>query len=1213
MFYSQFILAKKGPLGTIWIAAHLERKLRKNQVADTDIGVSVDSILFPDVPIALRLSSHLLLGVVRIYSRKVNYLFDDCSEALLQVKQAFRSTAVDLPPEESKAPYHSITLPETFELDDFELPDNDIFQGNYVDHHVSSREQITLQDSMEGVAYSTSKFGLDERFGDGDTSGLDLEEELFLDKVAATGDASVSADPQPSVEPMTPLKQDELRDVMAANSESMIDGAEGDADFMEYAQAPCTPGLAEEPNLSNIQETSACDDHLETEYQHLTESVMKEGLQNISEGADVHDGSCLQGHMPSPNDANPDAVLDLPSEENGCHSGNEQFPPPEVVFGCVPSDDHALASGASAPVDPVNAPLLELTDETAKASDDPIGEEHLENQIFCNDKVNISSHASFHEGCPSPIGTTLEENAHVSPGLTSIDLPQSNPTSPNIQESETCQEQSNSGNIMASAQIHILKPCNAQDQSDTSIPCCERLDPELPSDGFDLYRPENSQETLHASDPSTVPGEKHPSSDNLEQISDENHTKLPTSHEDNQTSQKSNVQVDEVISGDCPLENLCNSTLPDLPAPEILLSVPGGVVEIPRGVLVEDTPGDSGRINETDARNSSKLVSGRKRSYTESTLTEQSMNSFESSRMMHSQTTEFVPDDDDLLSSILVGKRSSALKLKPTPPFEITSVKRARFARTSTLKRKVLMDETMVLHGDTIRQQLTDTQDIRRVRKRAPCTCPEISVIQKQFMEDEIFSESILTGVSMELGCLHKQTFDLMGIKVLQNDQSGTQRDDENSKNLDTHREPLESATDPQGTSVNDENSKNLDTQIDDKFSGPDLTRENGIEGSDEPSVTGDDDNVKAVLVENKQGESYNLTLDDNENATQIPMGTTASVEEANASQLEPSENAVEKTNISLDDAENSAPAGVGSLYPNNGALGDVGDNSTELLITAPCDESKDMDAPMLVDEFCMSTDHVMGDQDVAMTDMSNDKLNASNLQEDNTVDITAVDSEPRAEGSVLFEAAQVDTAVEVKTYEDIRDVEYDPRVLTNGICGEQPTLDSSYSAGTQVPVLDFAIDGGEIPFQQETPLPSMFDAEVCGTELHDPDASNYFGGVNDTEFLNVDDDDDDEEAADDYMPDTEGARIADNSGWSSRTRAVAKYLQTVFTKETEYGRKAPLSIDSLLVGKTRKEASRMFFEALVLKTKDFVHVEQPIPFNDITIKPRGQLMKSDF
>ncbi|KAF7126328.1 hypothetical protein RHSIM_Rhsim11G0019100 [Rhododendron simsii] len=39
MFYSQFKLAKKGTLGMIWIAAHLEQKLRKNQVADTDIGV----------------------------------------------------------------------------------------------------------------------------------------------------------------------------------------------------------------------------------------------------------------------------------------------------------------------------------------------------------------------------------------------------------------------------------------------------------------------------------------------------------------------------------------------------------------------------------------------------------------------------------------------------------------------------------------------------------------------------------------------------------------------------------------------------------------------------------------------------------------------------------------------------------------------------------------------------------------------------------------------------------------------------------------------------------------------------------------------------------------------------------------------------------------------------------------------------------------------
>lgn len=195
MFYSQFILAKKGPLGTIWIAAHLERKLRKNQVADTDIGVSVDSILFPEVPIALRLSSHLLLGVVRIYSRKVNYLFNDCSETLVKIKQAFRSTAVDLPPEASTAPYHSITLPETFDLDDLELPDSSFCHGNFVDHHVTTREQITLQDPVEDAVYLGSQFGLDERFGDGDASqmGLVFDEDLFADPVSSPGPSSAAA------------------------------------------------------------------------------------------------------------------------------------------------------------------------------------------------------------------------------------------------------------------------------------------------------------------------------------------------------------------------------------------------------------------------------------------------------------------------------------------------------------------------------------------------------------------------------------------------------------------------------------------------------------------------------------------------------------------------------------------------------------------------------------------------------------------------------------------------------------------------------------------------------------------------------------------------------------------------------------------------------------------------------------------------------------
>ncbi|KAL3634112.1 hypothetical protein CASFOL_014396 [Castilleja foliolosa] len=67
---------------------------------------------------------------------------------------------------------------------------------------------------------------------------------------------------------------------------------------------------------------------------------------------------------------------------------------------------------------------------------------------------------------------------------------------------------------------------------------------------------------------------------------------------------------------------------------------------------------------------------------------------------------------------------------------------------------------------------------------------------------------------------------------------------------------------------------------------------------------------------------------------------------------------------------------------------------------------------------------------------------------------------------------------------------------------------------------------------------------------------------------------------------------------------AASKYLQTLFIKEANFGKES-LSMDNLLIGKSRKEASRMFFEALVLKTRDFIHVEQRDPFDD---SRRGEL-----
>jgi len=89
MFYAQFVLSKKGPLAKIWLAAHWEKKLSKAQVFETNVSDAVDEIMKPKVKMALRTTGHLLLGIVRIYSRRAKYLLEDINAAYLKVTMSF--------------------------------------------------------------------------------------------------------------------------------------------------------------------------------------------------------------------------------------------------------------------------------------------------------------------------------------------------------------------------------------------------------------------------------------------------------------------------------------------------------------------------------------------------------------------------------------------------------------------------------------------------------------------------------------------------------------------------------------------------------------------------------------------------------------------------------------------------------------------------------------------------------------------------------------------------------------------------------------------------------------------------------------------------------------------------------------------------------------------------------------------------------------------
>ncbi|KAF2984973.1 hypothetical protein EK904_004092, partial [Melospiza melodia maxima] len=188
MFYVHLLINKRGPLAKIWLAAHWEKKLTKAHIFECNLEATVQKILSPKFAIALRTSGHLLLGVVRIYNRKVKYLLADCNEALTKMKTAFRPGLLDLPEENFEAAYQSITLPEEFH--DFEAPLPDVKAIDVAEHFTlnqSRAEEITLTED-----YESSILLCDRNF---DEEAEALRRQSFFEGSVLTSSNSLVADP----------------------------------------------------------------------------------------------------------------------------------------------------------------------------------------------------------------------------------------------------------------------------------------------------------------------------------------------------------------------------------------------------------------------------------------------------------------------------------------------------------------------------------------------------------------------------------------------------------------------------------------------------------------------------------------------------------------------------------------------------------------------------------------------------------------------------------------------------------------------------------------------------------------------------------------------------------------------------------------------------------------------------------------------------------
>ncbi|XP_045831036.1 sister chromatid cohesion 1 protein 1 [Trifolium pratense] len=193
MFYSHQLLARKAPLGQIWMAATMHAKINRKKLSKLNIIKICEEILNPAIPMALRLSGILMGGVVIVYERKVKMLYDDVSRLLVEINEAWKvKSGPDptlLPKGKSQAKRSAITMPDieqmTIEMEQSHQSNATWFQhSNYVsmtlddvqepdlgnrdsgdDHHQAALEDINLPEPFQ---YNTDPPNQNERFDAGD-------------------------------------------------------------------------------------------------------------------------------------------------------------------------------------------------------------------------------------------------------------------------------------------------------------------------------------------------------------------------------------------------------------------------------------------------------------------------------------------------------------------------------------------------------------------------------------------------------------------------------------------------------------------------------------------------------------------------------------------------------------------------------------------------------------------------------------------------------------------------------------------------------------------------------------------------------------------------------------------------------------------------------------------------------------------------------------
>ncbi|KAG1323776.1 hypothetical protein G6F62_009477 [Rhizopus arrhizus] len=248
-------LTTPGPLNRVWLACHMEKRLSKSQFLQTNIEKTIDAIETnqEEEPLTLRISGQLLLGVVRIYSRKTRYLLEDCNEALVKIKLAFKSGDVNMPDiSHSIASVNTITLQDKLTEFDILLPDVPLNANlNEIDPildnlDISASQDITLSELQTGFSFGALEFGRG-------AGGFDTTEAGRRDQA---GFAETAFEPTEIAEPFKGMSLDDatgLADNTAGFDFDLNDNLDYGAD-VDVHEAAFNPPIEADASLDTLMQ-----------------------------------------------------------------------------------------------------------------------------------------------------------------------------------------------------------------------------------------------------------------------------------------------------------------------------------------------------------------------------------------------------------------------------------------------------------------------------------------------------------------------------------------------------------------------------------------------------------------------------------------------------------------------------------------------------------------------------------------------------------------------------------------------------------------------------------------------------------------------------------------------------------------------------------------------------------------------------------------------